>query len=79
MSAMNELLELLGRALPDTPMILRLKVLVAGGIGGLAAGVLYMGSGLDGSLMRGGLIAACGVVLIYIPIRSFRQKAGKGE
>jgi hypothetical protein len=76
---MNELFELLGRALPDTPTILRLKVLVAGGIGGLAAGVLYMASGLDGSLIRGGLIAACGLALIAITIRSFARAASKGE
>jgi len=76
---MHELFELLGRAAPDTPTILRLKVLVAGGIGGLAAGVLYIGSGLEGSTIRGGLIAACGVALICISIRSFRREAGKGE
>jgi hypothetical protein len=74
---MNELFELIGRALPDTPTILRLKVLVAGGIGGLAAGLMYMGSGLDGSILRGGLIAACGVALIGLTIRSFLREAGK--
>jgi hypothetical protein len=74
---MNELFELLGRALPDTPTIFRLKVLLAGGIGGLAAGLVYMGSGLDGSILRGGLIAACGVALIGLTIRSFRREAGQ--
>jgi hypothetical protein len=43
----DELFRLLGLALPDTPMIIRLKV-AFGGICGLGAGLLFMASGLEG-------------------------------
>src|SRR5262249_36304752 len=79
---MDELLRLIGLALPDTATMLRLKI-VFGGICGLGAGLLFMASGLDGSLVRGALMAACGIVLIGVALcgsaRSSRRGAGEGE
>jgi hypothetical protein len=60
---MDDLFRLIGLVLPDTATMLRLKV-VWGGICGLGAGVLFMTSGLDGSLAWGGMMAACGITLI---------------
>ncbi len=67
---MEELFRLLGLALPDTPKILWLKV-AFGGFCGLGAGLLFMTSGLDGSLIRGAMIAACGLALIGFGARGF--------
>jgi hypothetical protein len=72
---MDELLQLLGLALPDTPTILRLKVLVLGGLGAVTAGVLLMASGVEGTLALGAGMVACGAALIALPIRSFRRAA----
>jgi hypothetical protein len=74
---MEQLFQLLGFALPDTPAIFRLKVFLCGGVGGLAAGLLFMTSGLDGSVLWGGLIAACGIALIGITVRSHVREARK--
>jgi hypothetical protein len=76
---MDELFELIGRALPDSSTMLRLKVLVAGGVGGLGAGALFMTSGLDGAIVWGAAMAACGLALIWIPVRSFRREARERE
>jgi hypothetical protein len=65
---MEDLFRLIGLALPDTPVILRLKLTV-GGLCGLGAGLLFMTTGLEGSLTRGGMIAACGLALIAIAAR----------
>jgi hypothetical protein len=73
---MDELFQLLGLALPDTAMTLRLKV-AFGGMCGVCAGVLFMASGLDGSLAWGSLMAACGLALIGIAARSFVRAAGQ--
>ena len=75
---MNQLFHLIGLALPETPAIFRLKVLLFGGIGGLGAGLLVMTSGLEGSVLRGGLIAACGFALIGITVRSHVREERKG-
>jgi hypothetical protein len=74
---MDQLFHLIGLALPDSPAIFRLKVLLSGGIGGLGAGLLVMTSGLEGSVLRGGLIAACGFALIGITVRSHVREAQK--
>ena len=71
---MDQLFHLIGLALPDTPAIFRLKVLLCG-IGGLGAGLLFMTSGLEGSVLWGGLIAACGFALIGITVRSHLREA----
>jgi hypothetical protein len=63
--------------IPETPVIFRLKVLVFGGIGGVGAGLLFMQSGLEGSLLRGSLIAACGFGLIGIAVWSHVRDARK--
>ena len=76
---MDQLFHLIGLALPDTPAIFRLKVLLFGGIGGLGAGLLVMTSGLEGSVLRGGVIAACGFALIGITVRSRVREAQKRE
>ena len=72
---MNQLFHLIGLASPDTPAIFRLKVLLFGGIGGLEAGLLFMTSGLEGSVLWGGLIAACGFALIGITVWSHLREA----
>jgi hypothetical protein len=76
---MDKLFELIGLALPDNATMLRLKVLVAGGIGGLSAGLLFMTSGLDGAILWGTAMAACGIALIGIPVRSFLREGRKRE
>jgi hypothetical protein len=73
---MDQIFHLIGLALPDTTAIFRLKVLVVG-IGGLAAGLLFMTSGLEGSVLWGGLIAACGLTVIGITVRSYVREARK--
>jgi hypothetical protein len=73
---MDQLFQLIGLALPDTPAIFRLKVLF-GGICGLGAGLLFMTSGLAGSVLWGGLMAACGFALIGITVRSHAREARK--
>jgi hypothetical protein len=73
---MDQLFHLIGLALPDTPAIFRLKVLF-GGIGGVGAGLLFMTSGLEGSVLWGGLMAACGFALIWITVRSQVREARK--
>jgi hypothetical protein len=73
---MDQIFRLIGLALPDTPAIFRLKVLVVG-IGGLVAGLLFMTSGLEGSVLWGGLIAACGFAVIGITVRSHACGARK--
>jgi hypothetical protein len=75
---MDRLFHLIGLALPDTQTIFRLKVLF-GGICGLGAGLLFMTSGLEGSVLWGGLIAACGFALIGITVRSHVREARKRE
>jgi hypothetical protein len=65
----DDLSRLIGLVLPDTGVMLRLKV-VFGGLCGLGAGLLFMTSGLEGSIARGGLMAACGIALIGIVWRS---------
>jgi hypothetical protein len=76
---MDQLFQLLGLALPDTATVLRLKVLLAGGVGGVVAGVLLMASGVEGTLAPGAAIAACGVALVVLPIRSFLREARQQE
>jgi hypothetical protein len=71
---MDELFQLLGLALPDTGIMLRLKV-AFGGMCGLGAGVLFMASGLDGSLIWGGLMAVCGLALLGIAARGLARSA----
>jgi len=73
---MDKLFELIGLALPDNATMLRLKVL-AGGIGGLGAGALFMTSGLDGAIVWGAAMAACGIALIWISVGSFQREAQK--
>jgi hypothetical protein len=73
---MDQLLQLIGLALPDTPAIFRLKVLFAG-ICALAAGLLFATSGLPGSVLWGGLIVACGFAVIAITLRSHVRAARK--
>jgi hypothetical protein len=75
---MDKLFELLGLALPDTRSIFRLKI-IFGGICGLGAGLVYMLSGLDGSLLWGGLMAACGIALLGLAARSFTREAREKE
>jgi hypothetical protein len=65
---MDDLFRLIGLVLPDTGVMLRLKV-VFGGICGLGAGLLFMTSGLAGAVPWGGLMAACGIALIVIASR----------
>jgi hypothetical protein len=76
---MDRLFHLIGLALPDTPTILRLKVLVAGGVGGVAAGLLFALSGVEGSITRGALMAICGLTVIGITFRSFLNEHRKNE
>jgi hypothetical protein len=65
---MEHLFQLIGLALPDTPTIFRLKVLVVG-VACLGMGLLFTTSGIEGSILRGGLIAACGFALTAIAVR----------
>jgi hypothetical protein len=76
---MEDELRLIGLALPNNGTILRLKVLVAGGIGGVGAGLLFMTSGLDGAIVRGAALAGCGVALIAISIRSLLRELALNE
>jgi hypothetical protein len=71
---MDELFQLLGLALPDTPIIVRLKV-AFGGVCGLGADLLFMASGLEGSRAWGALMAACGLALIGIAARGLARAA----
>ena len=73
---MDELFRLIGLALPDTPTIFRLKVLFVG-IGSLWVGLLFMASGIEGSVLWGGLIAACGFALIGITVRGHVSEGRK--
>jgi hypothetical protein len=73
---MDELFRLIGLALPDTPTIFRLKVLFVG-IGSLWVGLLFMASGIEGSVLWGGLIAACGFALIGITVGTHAREARK--
>jgi hypothetical protein len=73
---MDELFRLLGLVLPDTPTMLRLKV-AFGGLCGLGAGLLFLASGLDGSLAWGASMAACGLALIGIAARGLARGAGR--
>jgi hypothetical protein len=73
---MDELFQLLGLALPDTATILRLKV-AFGGLCGVGAGLLFMASGLEGSLAWGASMAACGLALIGIAARCLARGAGR--
>jgi hypothetical protein len=73
---MERLFELIGLALPDTPTILRLKVLVVG-VGGVIAGVLFALSGVDGAIAGGALMVACGITLLAISVRSLLGDAWK--
>jgi hypothetical protein len=66
---MDQLFEWIGLALPETWAVFRLKVLVAGVVG-LGMGLLFMTSGIEGSIPWGGLIAACGFALTAIAVRS---------
>ena len=75
---MDELIRLLGLALPDTAWIVRLKV-VLGGICGLGAGLVFMASGLESSLTRGALMALCGLALIAITARSAARTSAERE
>jgi hypothetical protein len=59
--------------------VLRLKVLLAGGVGGLSAGVLFIMSGVDGAITGGALMAACGMTLIGLAVRSFLREARQSE
>jgi hypothetical protein len=76
---MDKLFELIGLALPDTPTILRLKALLAGGLGGIAAGVVFMLSGVEGSVVGGVAMMICGLSVISITVRSFRNEHRKYE
>jgi hypothetical protein len=71
---MDDLFRLIGLMLPDTGVMLQLKV-AFGGICGLGAGLLFMASGLDGSLVWGGMMAACGIALIGISALSATHAA----
>jgi hypothetical protein len=76
---MDKLFELIGLALPDTPTILRLKALLAGGVGGIAAGVLYLLTGVEGSVVGGVAMMVCGLTVIGITVRSFVNEHRKYE
>jgi hypothetical protein len=71
---MDKLFELIGLALPDTPTILRLKALLAGGVGGIGAGAAYLLSGVEGSLVGGAAMMICGLSVIAITVRSFMNE-----
>jgi hypothetical protein len=73
---MDQIFHLIGLALSDTAVIFRLKVLVVG-IGELVAGLLFMTSGLEGTVLWGGLIAACGLAMIGITVRSHVREVRK--
>jgi hypothetical protein len=73
---MDQLFHLIGLALPDTPTIFRLKVVFVG-ICGIGASLLFMTSGLEGSVLWGGLMAACGSALIGISVRSHVRESRK--
>jgi hypothetical protein len=73
---MDQIFRLIGLALPDTPAVIRLKVLIVG-IVGVVAGLWFMTSGLEGSVVWGGLIAACGFAMIGITVRSHSREARK--
>jgi hypothetical protein len=75
---MDDLFRLIGLMLPDTDVMLRLKV-VFGGICGLGAGLLFIASGLDGSLAWGGMMAACGIALIGMAYLSATRTARRAE
>jgi hypothetical protein len=61
---MNRIIDLLGM-LPNTSALFRMKVAVVG-LGALMAGLSFMASGIEGSILRGGLMAACGAVLLGV-------------
>jgi hypothetical protein len=78
----DELFRLIGLALPDTGTMLRLKVGFCG-ICGIGAGLLCIGTGLDGFLVLGALMAACGIALLGIAshnsILTRRRATGEPE
>jgi hypothetical protein len=57
----------------NTSALLRLKVALVG-FGALMAGLFFMASGIEGSTLRGGLMAACGAGLIGIACLCFRER-----
>jgi hypothetical protein len=69
---MNGLIDLLG-LVPNTSAILRVKFAI-GGIGALMAGLFFMSSGIEGSLLRGGLIVVCGAALLGVASRKPKEK-----
>jgi hypothetical protein len=73
---MDQLFHLIGLALPDTPTLFRLKVLVVG-MACLGMGLLFTTSGIEGSVLRGGPIAACGFALTAITVRRHVREARK--
>jgi hypothetical protein len=74
---MNSLIALLG-LVPNTSAILRVKFAIVG-VGALMAGLIFMASGIDGSILRGGLIAACGVGLLSLAFREPKQRLKEEE
>jgi hypothetical protein len=72
---MKSIIDLLG-LVPNTSAIIRIKLVLVG-IGAMIAGCAVMG--IEGSAFRGGVIAACGLLLIGIVASSPDVKAGPVE
>lgn len=70
---MEHLIQILGQMIPDTKTAFGVKILVAG-IVGTFMGLMVMASGIDGMLVHGGAIAACGVALTVLSVRSFARE-----
>lgn len=75
---MEHLFQLLGLLLPDTRAVFGVKVLVAG-IVGTSAGLLVMASGIDGMIVYGGGIAACGFALTVLSARILAREVHQEE
>ena len=64
--------------MPETPTIFRLKVLFVG-IYGLGAGLLFLTSGLEGSVLSGGLMVAGCRGLSSTRVRGELGRTGCGQ
>src|SRR4051812_1781622 len=75
---MEHLIQILGLVMPGTKTVFGVKILIAG-IVGTFMGLMVMASGIDGMIVYGGGIAACGVALTVLSVRSFAREERQGE
>jgi hypothetical protein len=73
---MNRIFDLLA-LVPNTSAVFRAKLAIAG-VGAVWAGIAFMASGIEGAILRGGLIAACGALLLGLVSRAPKGKPDEG-